>query len=66
MTIKVNGEDMGVTPDTTVAQLMHDVGVKPKMTAVQLNDRVLPQNEHATTLLSDGDAIEFIRIVGGG
>lgn len=66
MTIKVNGEDMGVTPDTTVLQLLNDVGVNPKLTAVQLNERVLHREELAGTLLSDGDVVELVRVVAGG
>ena len=66
MNIIVNGGPRDVVPGTTARQLVASLGVKPEMMAVQINERVLPRDEMSTTVLSDGDVIELIRIVGGG
>lgn len=66
MNISVNGEPRDVVPGTTARQLVASLGVKPEMMAVQINERILPREEMNTTILSDGDVVELIRIVGGG
>lgn len=66
MNITVNGELRDVTPDTTVVALIETLRLKPALTAVQLNEVILNKNDLSTTLLSDGDTVELIRIVGGG
>ncbi|MEK7795776.1 MAG: sulfur carrier protein ThiS [Candidatus Hydrogenedentota bacterium] len=66
MNITVNGGPRDVVPGTTARQLVASLGVKPEMMAVQINERILPREEMNTTVLSDGDVVELIRIVGGG
>lgn len=66
MNITVNGALRDITPDTTVAALIAQLNLKPELTAVQLNDTILPRGEAAQTMLSEGDTVELIRIVGGG
>jgi sulfur carrier protein len=66
MNVTVNGDPRDVTPDTTVVALMEALSLKPALTAVQLNDLILSKEDLPTTLLSEGDRLELIRIVGGG
>ncbi|MDP7639034.1 MAG: sulfur carrier protein ThiS [Candidatus Hydrogenedentes bacterium] len=66
MNVTVNGDLRDVTPDTTVVALMETLSLKPALTAVQLNEVILSKEDLSTTLLSEGDRLELIRIVGGG
>ena len=66
MQITLNGEPRDVTAGTTVRALVDSLHVKPELTAVQLNDRVLPREDFAATQVSEGDVVEVIRVVGGG
>ena len=66
MQIILNGEPREVTPGTTVRALVDSLHVKPDMTAIQLNDRILPREDFAATQVSEGDVVEVIRVVGGG
>lgn len=66
MIIRVNGGPRDITPDTSVRDLMDILKLKPELCAVQLNDAILDKHDIGTTMLTDGDAVEFIRIVGGG
>ena len=66
MHLTVNGEARDVPEEVTLVGLMQSLGLKPELTAVQRNDDIVSRDEHATTILLEGDTIELIRIVGGG
>ena len=40
--------------------------VNPKLVAVAINGDVIPKTEFAKARVRDGDAIEIVRMVGGG
>ena len=64
--IIVNDRERTVPPGTSVAKLLIDLGLEPKFLAVELNRRVIPRADHATTIFSDGDRVEVVTLVGGG
>ncbi len=66
MLITVNGEPREVEDSLTLLALMEEIGVKPEITAVQRNDEIVDRKAVPSTFLAEGDAIELIRIVGGG
>lgn len=66
MLITVNGEPREVDENVSLIRLMESIGVKPEITAVQRNEQIVDRKAVANTLLMEGDAIELIRIVGGG
>lgn len=66
MNIMLNGEPRDIAPDTTIQSIIEDLGLKPQLVAVQLNDLIVDKNELASTGLAEGDVLELIRIVGGG
>ncbi len=66
MTVTVNGEAHDLTADTTISALLESLGLNAKTTVVQRNDDIVQQQDHATTVLSDGDVLELVRFVGGG
>lgn len=66
MLITVNGEPREVTEHCTVLELMRSLGVKPEITAVQRNQDIVDRKSISKTVLMEGDAVELVRIVGGG
>ncbi len=66
MLITVNGEPREVEENLTLLALMEEVGVKPEITAAQRNDEIVDRKAASSTHLAEGDAVELIRIVGGG
>lgn len=66
MNVTVNGELRDLSPDTTVLGLLESLGLSAKTTVVQRNDDIMQQQDHASTLLCEGDVIELVRFVGGG
>lgn len=66
MNITVNGEPRDVQPDMSIRSLIESLSLKPELTAVQLNETIVHRDDLHATMLSDGDIVELIRVVGGG
>jgi len=68
MRLLVNGEERVFDVDKiTVADLLKTENVKnPDVVVVQVNGLFCDKDKYSSTLLSDGDQIEFIYFVGGG
>ncbi len=66
MNVTVNGEPRDVGADLTISGLIQMLGLKPELTAVQVNDEILERTFLSEYVLSEGDVVELIRVVGGG
>jgi sulfur carrier protein len=66
ITISVNGQSREVTRGMTVAGLIAELKVPSKFVAVERNRDVVPRARHAETVLTDGDQLEVVTLVGGG
>ena len=66
MQITVNGEFRELPDGASVRSLLESLDVKTKAVAVERNQEIIPQSQHAECLLSDGDRLEIVTLVGGG
>ncbi len=67
MFITVAGEKKEVKDGLTVAQLIVDENVEtPMYVTVSINDEFVESGEFESTVLSDGDNVEFLYFMGGG
>lgn len=67
MNITVAGVKKEVAEGLTVAQLIIDENVEtPMYVTVSLNDEFLNSGAYETTVLKDGDTVEFLYFMGGG
>jgi thiamine biosynthesis protein ThiS len=71
MKITVNGKprdidapDGGAAVDLPTFLRAHDIN--PRLVAIAINGDVIPKEEYAGALIRDGDALEVVRMVGGG
>lgn len=64
--IVVNGENREISAQTTVAQLIAELGLRGKRIAVELNQDILPFQQHASHILQAGDKLEIVQAIGGG
>ena len=64
--VNVNDAERTIPEGTTIEALLGLLGLQPRFLAVELNRRVVPRSEHRQTVLSDGDQIEIVTLVGGG
>ncbi|MDO8302585.1 MAG: sulfur carrier protein ThiS [Sedimentisphaerales bacterium] len=67
MKLVVNGNEVNLNDNLNVSQLLVEHKVKmPEMVSVELNGEILDRGSFASTLLKDGDKIEFLYFMGGG
>lgn len=64
--VKVNGADVSLAADSTLAELLAAIGLAEARVAVELNQSILPRSQHGTQRLSQDDAIEIVHAIGGG
>jgi thiamine biosynthesis protein ThiS len=62
----VNGESREVPAGTTVAGLLAELQMQPRLVAVERNRDLVPRSQHANCALQPGDRIEIVTLVGGG
>lgn len=65
MKVTVNGEDRNLTAATVLA-LLEELGLNPAATVVELNGEIVDRAAYQEMPLAEGDALELVRIVGGG
>ncbi len=64
--VNVNGEPRTLPDDTTLAELLVDLGHEPESIAVAVNGDFVPRASRATRVLRSGDQVAcFKPIVGG-
>jgi len=66
MQITVNGEKQETSDQMTVAQLLEKLDIDPEAVVIERNLDILSLEDHAKTVLEEGDSIEIIRMVDGG
>jgi sulfur carrier protein len=66
MTISVNGEQVSLDQPCTVRDLLERYRLGGAPCAVEVNRALVPKRHHADHVVSDGDHIEIVTLVGGG
>ena len=66
MRIVLNGEPREAEPTCSLAQLVAELQLPLTGAALVLNGEVVERSAFVSTLLRDGDAVEVVRLVGGG
>lgn len=64
--VQVNGESCECAPHTPLPQLLEQLGMNPRLVAVEYNGEILHRQFWLTTHLQAGDRLEIVTIVGGG
>lgn len=64
--ITVNGQAVEIEAPMTVQQLLDTVDVPPNYLAVEVNADVVPREDYSQTMVSAGDDVEVVTLVGGG
>jgi sulfur carrier protein len=64
--IIVNGERRVVAAGASAFDVVAELGLESRPVAVEVNERVVPRRELAERVLSAGDRLEIVTLVGGG
>jgi thiamine biosynthesis protein ThiS len=66
MQLTVNGKARQVEGPLTLLGLVEQLGIDPRIIAVEHNGDIVKRDRYAETGLADGDKLEIVRMVGGG
>lgn len=67
MKITVNEEQQEVREDINISGLIQENNVaQPEMVSVQLNEEFVDRDDFETTVLKEGDVVDFLYFMGGG
>jgi thiamine biosynthesis protein ThiS len=68
MRLTVNGKPREVDAPAQIdlPSLLRAFDVNPRLVAVAINGDVIPKTEYDAAIVREGDALEIVRMVGGG
>ncbi len=66
VSISINGETRICNDQTSLAELLAQLGYDRRRIAVEVNRQVVPAQQHGNCRLQAGDAVEIVTLVGGG
>lgn len=66
MKIRINDETQEVADGASVLDVLGQLQLNPRFVAIEVNLELVPREQHATCVLSEGDALEVVTLVGGG
>jgi thiamine biosynthesis protein ThiS len=66
MRINVNGQPQNQREGISVAELLAALSLEPRRVAVERNKLIVPRAQYAQTMLTEGDTLEIVTLVGGG
>ncbi len=66
MRVTVNGKEMQLEDQMSIAGFLESLGVNPKGVAVERNLTIVDRDRYVAEAIQEGDSIEIIRFVGGG
>jgi len=65
--IIVNGKNQEINENCSLLELIKTNNVlQPEMVSIQLNEEFVNRENYESTLLKDGDAVDFLYFMGGG
>jgi len=66
ITLQVNGDRRSCPPQTCLPELLSQLGMNPRLVAVEYNGEILHRQFWDKTEVQEGDRLEIVTIVGGG
>jgi thiamine biosynthesis protein ThiS len=64
--LMVNGKRRDVEQPDSLLALLEQIGVDPRIVAVERNGEIVKRTRFGETPIAEGDQLEIVRMVGGG
>jgi thiamine biosynthesis protein ThiS len=64
--LTVNGKPRDVEQPSSLLALLEQIGVDPRIVAVEHNGEIVKRTRFGDTPIAEGDQLEIVRMVGGG
>ena len=66
MKIQLNGKQQEIQNGLNVSDLLLKWKVRPELVTVEVNENILQKLDYESTVLKEGDHVEFVFYMGGG
>lgn len=66
MRLVVNGKPTELAEGARVTDLLAQLGLAERPSAVEVNKDLVPRRRHGEHVLAEGDTVEIVTLVGGG
>ena len=66
MRIVLNGEQVETKENSSIAELLTQLGIGTERVAVEVNFDIVPRAKYDAHVLTDADKVEIVHFVGGG
>ena len=66
ISVQINGETHNFTNSLFLPELLTQIGMNPRLVAVEYNGEILHRQYWSSTPIETGDRLEVVTIVGGG
>jgi thiamine biosynthesis protein ThiS len=66
ISLQVNGKPVELAGPTPLLEYVAELGVDRRAIAVEVNGQILERDGYEGCTLQEGDAVEIVRMVGGG
>ena len=64
--IQINGRKIAVKQNFSILDVLKKYKLNRKKVAIELNGKILPQNQYNKKKLKNNDKIEIVHFIGGG
>jgi thiamine biosynthesis protein ThiS len=64
--IKLNGKAQEIQSGMSVSDLLLKWKIRPELVTVEINEAILQKLDYESTLIQEGDNVEFVFYMGGG
>ena len=64
--IQINGRKIALKQNFSIKDVLKKYKLNQKKVAIELNGKILPQNEYNKKKLKNNDKIEIVQFIGGG
>jgi len=66
MICTVNGQPRELPENTTIDQLIDQLGLAGSICAAEVDKKIVPKRERSSFVIQNGQSIEIVTLVGGG
>lgn len=66
MICTVNGQTRELPENTTIDQLIDQLGLSGSICAAEVDKKIVPKRERSSFVIQNGQSIEIVTLVGGG
>lgn len=64
--ITLNGKSESLDKEMNVSEFLKLKRVRPEVVTVELNDNILDRKKFTSSMIKEGDRLEFVYFMGGG